>query len=142
MRFPSGAKRANKILELLHSDVFGPVLVPSLGKSLYDVSSIYEMFTEIKIQRAIRHTFYHTISMQYLKALLSNMSKPLMPCHGIFSRDRQAFHSTFENHRTISPSNNSVALKLVQSSNLNSPHYYQCSLKHITCIFLEHYFST
>ena len=30
--FPSGAKRANKILELVHSDVFRPVLVPSLGK--------------------------------------------------------------------------------------------------------------
>ena len=29
--FPSSAKRANKILELVHSDVFGPVSVPSLG---------------------------------------------------------------------------------------------------------------
>ena len=29
--FPFGAKGANKILELVHSDVFGPVLVPSLG---------------------------------------------------------------------------------------------------------------
>ena len=38
--FPSGAKRANKILELVHSDVFGPVLVPSLGKSVYYVSFI------------------------------------------------------------------------------------------------------
>ena len=35
--FPSGAKRANKILELVHSDVFGPVSVPSLGKSVYYV---------------------------------------------------------------------------------------------------------
>ena len=38
--FPSGAKRANKILELVHSDVFGPVSVPSLGKSVYYVSFI------------------------------------------------------------------------------------------------------
>ena len=38
--FPSGAKRANKILELVHSDVFGPVSVPSLGKSMYYVSFI------------------------------------------------------------------------------------------------------
>ena len=38
--FPSGAKRANKILELVHSDVFGPVSVPSLGKYMYYVSFI------------------------------------------------------------------------------------------------------
>ena len=40
MSFPSGAKRANKILELVHSDVLGPVLVPSLSKSVYYVSFI------------------------------------------------------------------------------------------------------
>ena len=38
--FPSGAKKVNKILELVHSDVFGPVLVPSLGQSVYYVSFI------------------------------------------------------------------------------------------------------
>ena len=38
--FPSGAKRENKILELVHSDVFGPMSVPSLGKSVYYVSFI------------------------------------------------------------------------------------------------------
>ena len=42
MIFPSVAKRANKILELVHSDVFGPVSVPSLGKSVYYVSLIDE----------------------------------------------------------------------------------------------------
>ena len=40
--FPSGAKRTNKILELVHSDVFGPMLFPSLGKSVYYVSFIDE----------------------------------------------------------------------------------------------------
>ena len=40
--FPSGAKRANKILELVHSDVFGPVSVPSLGKFVYYISFIDE----------------------------------------------------------------------------------------------------
>ena len=30
------------ILELVHSDVFGPMLVPSLGKYMYYVSFIYE----------------------------------------------------------------------------------------------------
>jgi hypothetical protein len=32
VRFPSGATREEGILQLVHSDVFGPVLVPSLGK--------------------------------------------------------------------------------------------------------------
>ena len=40
--FPSGAKRANKILELVHSDVFGPMSVPSLSKYVYYVSFIYD----------------------------------------------------------------------------------------------------
>ena len=36
--FPNKATRAKGILELVHSDVFGPVLVPSLGGSRYYVS--------------------------------------------------------------------------------------------------------
>jgi hypothetical protein len=40
VRFPSGATRAKEILELIHNDVFGHVLVPSLGKSVYYVSFI------------------------------------------------------------------------------------------------------
>ena len=40
VRFPSGATRAEGILQLVHSDVFGPVSVPSLGKSVYYVSFI------------------------------------------------------------------------------------------------------
>ena len=31
VRFPSGATRAEGILQLVHNDVFGPVSVPSLG---------------------------------------------------------------------------------------------------------------
>lgn len=40
MSFPSRGKRTKQILELVHSDVFGPVKVPSLGKSVYYVSFI------------------------------------------------------------------------------------------------------
>jgi hypothetical protein len=40
VRFPSGATREKGILELIHNDVFGPILVPSLGKSVYYVSFI------------------------------------------------------------------------------------------------------
>jgi hypothetical protein len=38
--FPSGAMREEGILQLVHSDVFGLVSVPSLGKSMYYVSFI------------------------------------------------------------------------------------------------------
>jgi len=38
--FPSCGKRAKHILELVHSDVFGPLKVPSLGKFVYYVSFI------------------------------------------------------------------------------------------------------
>jgi hypothetical protein len=40
VRFPSGATRENGILELVHSDVFGWVTMPSLGGSMYYVSFI------------------------------------------------------------------------------------------------------
>ena len=40
--FPFSAKRENKILEFVHNDVFGPMSVPSLGKSVYYVSFIDE----------------------------------------------------------------------------------------------------
>ncbi len=36
--FPSGGKREKLILELVQSDVFGPVKIPSLGKFVYYVS--------------------------------------------------------------------------------------------------------
>ena len=38
--FPSGGKRVKQILELVHTDVFGPIKVPSLGKFVYYVSFI------------------------------------------------------------------------------------------------------
>ena len=40
MSFPSGGKRLKHILELVHSDMFGPMKVPSLGKCVYHVSFI------------------------------------------------------------------------------------------------------
>ena len=40
--FPSSGKRVKQILELVYSDVFGLVKVPSLGKSMYYVSFIDE----------------------------------------------------------------------------------------------------
>ena len=43
VKFPSSATRAKNILELIHSDVFGPVPIPSLGGSLYYVSFIDDL---------------------------------------------------------------------------------------------------
>jgi hypothetical protein len=42
VRFPSGAMREKGILQLVHSDIFGLVSVPSLGKYVYYVSFIDE----------------------------------------------------------------------------------------------------
>jgi hypothetical protein len=42
VRFPSGVMRVEGILQLVHIDVFGPMSVPSLGKSVYYVSFIDE----------------------------------------------------------------------------------------------------
>jgi hypothetical protein len=56
VRFPSGAKRAEGILELVHSDVFGPVLVPSLGKYVNYVSFIDYLS---------RNTWIYLLRMKY-----------------------------------------------------------------------------
>ena len=40
VKFPSGSTREKGILELIHNDVFGPMPIPSLGKSVYYVSFI------------------------------------------------------------------------------------------------------
>ena len=47
--FPSGAKRAKGIPELVKSDVFGPVSVPYLGKYVYYVSFIDELLRNTSI---------------------------------------------------------------------------------------------
>ena len=49
IRFAFGAIRAKRILELIHSDVFVHVHVPSLGKSVYYVSFIDDFSRNIWI---------------------------------------------------------------------------------------------
>jgi hypothetical protein len=66
VKFPSEVTRENGFLKLVHSDVFGPIIVPSLGGSLYYVlliddfsrktwmyflrkkSEVFERFKELK----------------------------------------------------------------------------------------------
>jgi len=43
VRFSFGATRAEGILQLLYSDVFGPISVPSPGKYVYYVSFIDDL---------------------------------------------------------------------------------------------------
>ena len=40
VKFPSGATREKEVLELIQSDLFGPIHVPSLGGAIYYVSFI------------------------------------------------------------------------------------------------------
>eukprot|EP00253_Pinus_taeda_P020721 PITA_20721 len=47
--FPSSGKTVKHILELVHNEVFGPVKVPSLGKSVYYVSFIDDFSRNIWI---------------------------------------------------------------------------------------------
>ena len=46
--FPIGATRSKGALDLIHSDVFGPVPIPSLGKSLYYISFIDIFFVKLQ----------------------------------------------------------------------------------------------
>ena len=71
MSFPSGAKRVNKILELVHNDVFGPVSVPSLGKSMYYVSFIDEFSRNTWIY-FLRNKFEVFERFKEFKALVEN----------------------------------------------------------------------
>ena len=72
--FPFGANRANKILELVHNDVFGPMSVPSLGKFVYCVSFINDFS---------RNTWIYFLRMKYelfdrfkeFKALVENQTE-------------------------------------------------------------------
>ena len=44
VKFPYGSTRENEILGLIHSDVFGPIPVPSLQGYMYYVSFIDDFF--------------------------------------------------------------------------------------------------
>jgi len=72
--FPSNAKRAKGILERVHSDVFGPMLIPSLGNSMYYVSFIYDLSrnTWIYFLRKKSEIFE---KFKEFKALVENQTK-------------------------------------------------------------------
>jgi hypothetical protein len=77
VRFPSGATRAEGILQLVHSDVFGHVSVPSLGKYVYYVSFIDDF---------LRNTWIYFLRKKYevfdrfkeFKALVENQIEEII----------------------------------------------------------------
>eukprot|EP00253_Pinus_taeda_P034028 PITA_34028 len=74
VNFPSGSKRTKQILELVHSDVFGPVKVPSLGKFVYYVAFIddFSMNTWIYFLKKKSEAFDR---FKEFKALVENQTK-------------------------------------------------------------------
>ena len=74
VRIASGPTRAKGILELIHSDVFGPVPVPSLGKSVYYVSFIDDFSRKIWIY-FLRKKSEVFAKFKEFKALVENQSE-------------------------------------------------------------------
>jgi hypothetical protein len=74
VRFPSSAMRAEGILQLVHSDVFGPVSVPSLGKSMYYVSFIDDFSRKTWIYFLKKKSEFFDRFKEF-KALVENQSE-------------------------------------------------------------------
>jgi hypothetical protein len=72
--FPSGATRAEGILWLVHSDVVGPVSVPSLGKYMYYVSFIDDFSRNTWIY-FLRYKSKVFDNFKEFKALVENQTK-------------------------------------------------------------------
>ena len=77
VRFPSGATRAEEILHLVHSDVFGPMSVPSLGKSVYYVSFIEDFLRNTWIY-FFRKKFEVFNRFKEFKALVENQTDKII----------------------------------------------------------------
>jgi hypothetical protein len=71
VRFPSSSMRAEGILHLIHSDFFGPVLIPSLGKSMYYVSFIDDFWRKTWIY-FLRKKYEVFDRFKEFKALVEN----------------------------------------------------------------------
>jgi len=72
--FSSRGKRAKQILELVHNDVFGPMKVPSLGKSMYYVSFIYDFSRNTWIY-FLKNKFEVFDRFKEFKALVENQTE-------------------------------------------------------------------
>jgi hypothetical protein len=77
VRFPSGVVRAERILQLVHSDVFGPVSVPSLGKYVYYVSFIDDFSRKTWIY-FLRKKYEVFDRFKEFKALVENQTEKII----------------------------------------------------------------
>jgi hypothetical protein len=77
VRFPSGATRAEEILQLVHNDVFGPMSIPSLGKSVYYVSFIDDFSRNIWIY-FLRKKYEVFDRFKEFKALVENQTEKII----------------------------------------------------------------
>jgi hypothetical protein len=74
VRYPSGATREEGILQLVHSDGFGPMSVPSLGKYVYYVSFIDDFLKKTWIF-FLRKKYEVFDRFKEFKALVENQTK-------------------------------------------------------------------
>jgi len=72
--FPSGGKSAKHISELVHSDVFRPMTVPSLGKYVYYVSFVDEFSRNTWIY-FLKNKFEVFDRFKEFKALVENQTE-------------------------------------------------------------------
>jgi hypothetical protein len=75
--FPSHATREEIILQIVHSDVFGPVWVPSLGKFVYYVSFIDDVSWNTWIY-FIRKKYEVFDRFKEFKALVENQTEKII----------------------------------------------------------------
>jgi hypothetical protein len=84
VRFPSGATREEGILQLVHSDIFGPMSVPSLGKSMYYVSFIDDFSRNTWIY-FLRKKYEFFDRFKEFKALIENQTEKIIKVLRIYN---------------------------------------------------------
>jgi hypothetical protein len=77
VRFPSCATRVEGILQLVHSDVFGPMSVPSLGKYVYYVSFMDDFLRNTWIYFVMNKSKVFD-RFKYFKALEENQTEKII----------------------------------------------------------------
>jgi hypothetical protein len=95
VRFPSGAMRVERILQLVHNDVFGPMSVPSLGKSMYYVSFLddFSRNTWICFLRKKHEVFDR---FKEFKALVENQTDKIIKVLSVRKRYELSYSRIFE----------------------------------------------